>query len=144
MKNSISQKLESNFDECWESLVELVRENLSEKKLTKIGSWEYGLSSTNSLKYSSVDSPSQYTFTITRQNIFDAYRGMKARPKGGFQKEMLQIVDFMKEKFGLADFTSDKVEKNNKPYVFVIDEINRGEMSKIMGLTEEAKERMSF
>ncbi len=133
LKNSISQKLESNFDECWESLVELVRENLSKKKLTKIGSWEYGLSSTNSLKYSSVDSPSQYTFTITRQNIFDAYRGMKARPKGGFQKEMLQIVDFMKEKFGLADFTSDKVEKNNKPYVFVIDEINRGEMSKIMG-----------
>ena len=58
---------------------------------------------------------------------------MKARPKGGFQKEMLQIVDFMKEKFGLADFTSDKVEKNNKPYVFVIDEINRGEMSKSMG-----------
>lgn len=75
-----------------------------------------------------------------------------------------------------------KLKKNNKPYVFVIDEINRGEMSKIMGelffsidpgyrgtkgrvrtqyanmlkevtaeesaenmgLTEEAKERMSF
>ena len=25
LKNSISQKLESNFDDCWESLVELVR-----------------------------------------------------------------------------------------------------------------------
>lgn len=102
--------------------------------MTKIGSWDYGLSSKESLKYSSVNSPSQYNFTITKQNVYDAYQGKKARPKGGFQKEMNQIVDFMEKNFKLIPF--DKIAKNeidNKPYIFIIDEINRGEMSKIFG-----------
>ena len=133
LKNN-SNVEESNFDDCWDSLIDHVRENLAEEKLTKIGSWEYGLSSKESLKYSSVNSPSQYNFTITKQNVYDAYQGKKARPKGGFQKEMNQIVDFMKDKFKLIPF--DKIAKNeidNKPYIFIIDEINRGEMSKIFG-----------
>lgn len=125
---------ESNFDDCWDSLIDHVRENLAQEKLTKIGSWDYGLSSKESLKYSSVNSPSQYNFTITKQNVYDAYQGKKARPKGGFQKEMNQIVDFMEKNFKLIPF--DKIAKNeidNKPYIFIIDEINRGEMSKIFG-----------
>ena len=133
LKKSSSAE-ESNFDDCWDSLIDHVRENLAAEKLTKIGSWDYGLSSKESLKYSSVNSPSQYNFTITKQNVYDAYQGKKARPKGGFQKEMNQIVDFMKDKFKLIPF--DKIAKNeidNKPYIFIIDEINRGEMSKIFG-----------
>ena len=125
---------ETNFDDCWDSLIDYVRENLASDKLTKIGSWEYGLSSKESLKYSSVNSPSQYNFTITKQNVYDAYQGKKARPKGGFQKEMNQIVDFMKEKFKLIPY--DKIAKyeiDNKQYIFIIDEINRGELSKIFG-----------
>ncbi|WP_277291940.1 AAA family ATPase [Treponema berlinense] len=125
---------ESNFDECWDSLIDHVRENLAKEKLTKIGSWEFGLSSKESLKYSSVNSPSQYNFTITKQNVYNAYQGKKARPKGGFQKDMNQIVEFMKENFKLIPY--DKIAKNeidNKPYIFIIDEINRGEMSKIFG-----------
>ena len=129
-----SRAEESNFDDCWDSLIDHVRENLAAEKLTEIGSWKYGLSTKESLKYSSMDSPSQYSFTITKQNVYDAYCGKKARPKGGFQKEMNQIVDFMKENFKLIPF--DKIAKNeidNKPYIFIIDEINRGEMSKIFG-----------
>ena len=125
---------ETNFDDCWDSLIDYVRENLASDKLTKIGSWEYGPSSKESLKYSSVNSPSQYNFTITKQNVYDAYQGKKARPKGGFQKEMNQIVDFMKEKFKLIPY--DKIAKyeiDNKQYIFIIDEINRGELSKIFG-----------
>ncbi len=125
---------ESNFDDCWDSLIDYVRENLASDKLTKIGSWDYGLSSKESLKYSSVNSPSQYNFTITKQNVYDAYQGKKARPKGGFQKEMNQIVDFMKENFKLIPFDKNaKNEIDNKPYIFIIDEINRGELSKIFG-----------
>lgn len=126
----------TNFDDSWDNLIEDVRKNLAENKLTKIGSWDYGLSTRNSLKYSSKDSPSQYNFTITKQNVFDAYSGKKARPAGGFQKEMLQIVDFMKEKFKLKAFSEVDIvpeQKESTPYIFIIDEINRGEMSKIFG-----------
>lgn len=133
LKNNTNVE-ESNFDDCWDSLIDHVRENLAAEKLTKIGSWEYGLSSKESLKYNSINSPSQYNFTITKQNVYDAYQGKKARPKGGFQKEMNQIVDFMKDNFKLIPF--DKITKNDidtKPYIFIIDEINRGEMSKIFG-----------
>ena len=98
----------NNFDESWNSLIEKVRTNLSEKKLTKIGSWEYGLSKVESLKYSSPDSPSQYSFTINKTNIYDTYLGKLARPSGAFQKDMNDIVQYMKENFGLKAYEKAK------------------------------------
>jgi DNA polymerase III delta prime subunit len=92
-----------NFDEAWEKLLDEVRENIAAGKLTKIGIWEYGLSSTNSLKYESIDTQSKYTFTITKKNVFDAYRGIKARPSGYFQKYMKEVADYMK-KYGLKEY----------------------------------------
>ena len=124
----------SNFDDAWNALLEEVRENIANGKLTKIGIWEYGLSTTNSLKYESVDTKSKYTFTITKKNVFDAYRGVKARPSGYFQKYMKEVADYM-QKFGLKEYSeqSQPLNSKNKNYVFIIDEINRGEVSKIFG-----------
>jgi len=124
-----------NFDETWDKLLELVRNDLANGKLTKIGSWDYGLSKKDTLKYSSVDTPSQYTFTITKQNVYDAYQSKKARPSGAFQKEMEDVVGYMKKTLQLKDYQQGatlQVSKNKK-YVFIIDEINRGEISKIFG-----------
>lgn len=132
--NSESSEESNNFDESWNSLIEKVRVNLSEKKLTKIGSWEYGLSKVDSLKYSSPDSPSQYSFTINKTNIYDTYLGRLARPSGAFQKDMNDIVQYMKENFGLKAYEKAKqINQKEKKYVFIIDEINRGEISKIFG-----------
>src|SRR5690606_9380044 len=100
---------------------------------TKIGSWDYGLSSKESLKYSSLNTPSQYNFTITKKNVYDAYQGKQARPSGAFQKDMEDVVNYLKANFGLLEFVNKQANTNNgiKNFVFVIDEINRGEISKI-------------
>ncbi len=128
-------ELVDNFDVAWEGLLTSVRNNIAQGILTKIGSWDYGLSSKDSLKYSSVNTPSQYNFTITKKNVYDAYQGKQARPSGAFQKDMKDVVDYLKTNFGLVEFVNKQENANNeiKNYVFVIDEINRGEISKIFG-----------
>ena len=134
LKENISNEVD-NFEETWEKLIELVKINLSNDKLLKIGSWEYGLSTKDSLKYSSLNTPSQYSFTITKQNVYDAYQNKKARPSGAFQRDMEDVVDFMKTQLQLKDYQEGAIlkEAENKKFVFIIDEINRGEISKIFG-----------
>lgn len=130
----ISNKVD-NFDDAWEELISMVKDNLANGNLTKIGSWEYGLSTKNSLKYSSVDTPSQYKFTITKHNVYNAYQNIKARPSGAFQKDMEDVVAYMKQNLHLKDFQEGIISKEteNNKYVFIIDEINRAEISKVFG-----------
>lgn len=134
LKAKISNEID-NFDKAWEELLSMVKTNLANGTLTKIGSWDYGLSTKDSLKYTSVNTPSQYSFTITKQNVYYAYQNIKARPSGAFQKDMEDIVEYMKQNQNLKDFQKGTIsnETENNKYVFIIDEINRAEISKVFG-----------
>jgi len=134
-KDSSISSNSDNFDEEWEKLIDFVKTKLLENKLVKIGSWEYGLSSKDSLKYSSLNTPSKYSFTITKQNVYDAYRNKKARPSGAFQKDMEDVVGFMKSQFNLNNYQENlKINKaTSQNFVLIIDEINRGNVSQIFG-----------
>ena len=109
-----------NFDQCWNKLVEKVKES----GLIKIGNWEYELNSVGSLKWSSPESNSQYESSITKENIYNTYLGGVARKSGAHQGHMRDIVDYMKKELNLPEI---------RKYIFIIDEVNRGEMSKIFG-----------
>lgn len=136
-KQAINNKLDNDqigqFDSIWDIMIADMQESLSRGELTRIGSWEYGLSARNSLKYESKNTQSKYSFSTTKENVLAAYKGVLARPSGGLQKYIKEVVTYMQEKYGLPVYKERNGILEKKKYVFIIDEINRGEISKIFG-----------
>lgn len=72
---------------------------------------------------------------FNKEQLYNVYRGQPGVPSGGHDNYRKAIVKEMKKSYGLKEY-SKGVENNDSssaPYVFIIDEINRGEMSKIFG-----------
>ncbi|MDO4625340.1 MAG: AAA family ATPase [Enterococcus hirae] len=78
--------------------------------------------------------PAKTNTYLNHDQIYNVYRGLPGTPKGGFDAYRKAIVKHLKEEFGLKNFISSTNDStNNQNYVFIIDEINRGEISKIFG-----------
>jgi 5-methylcytosine-specific restriction endonuclease McrBC GTP-binding regulatory subunit McrB len=117
----------SVFDDTWEKFIKI----LDEHSPLKI---EEGFSVRLTPRGSIRDTDPNYG-SYTKQNIYNVYRGLKGRKSGAFDYRMKKILGYLEINFNLSDY----VEKEQKapdaapPYIFVIDEINRGEISKIFG-----------
>ena len=59
------------------------------------------------------------------------YKGEKTKLK--YETYQKIVLDHMKESYGLSDYVSPTEINTDKNFVFIIDEINRGEISKIFG-----------
>jgi 5-methylcytosine-specific restriction endonuclease McrBC GTP-binding regulatory subunit McrB len=119
----------TNFDEAWDKLISELfeKKEVSIPTLSKNSSQIYTLSSKNSLKFRDISAG-----TLTKENIFNVFIGNKGRKSNAYQNYMESIVKYLKANYGLKE-NSVEPEKERRIFVFIIDEINRGEISKIFG-----------
>ena len=134
-----------NFDEVWDKLIAHLEDNpyieiplLTGARNIRIELNSYGTGLTERL-YSSDGSIGMaekirgHSKFFTKEQLYNIYRGLKGVPSGGHDNYRKAIVGYLKKNMGLKDYSAGQENKNVEKYVFIIDEINRGEISKIFG-----------
>lgn len=133
-----------NFDEIWDRLIDLVNTKdfimvplISGKKKIRIELNEYGTGLTERAyvddeynKENVIEGRSKY---FNKDQIYNVYRGLPGVPAGGHDNYRKAIVEYMKRELGLNDYFAGNADSQDRNYVLIIDEINRGYVSKIFG-----------
>lgn len=70
-----------------------------------------------------------------KEQLYNIYKGLPGIPSRGHDNYRKAVIEYWKKNFGLVDYSvKEKSESESvKPFLFIIDEINRGELSKIFG-----------
>lgn len=146
-KEFVSQAIKANnagtdnFDMSWDKLVEILEDagfitipNLSRGEFQiEMNSTGTGLTTrTYPEKYGQGQWISGKSRFFSKEQLYNIYRGLPGVPKGGQDSYRKAIVQYMYLNFGLKKY-DPKESSQPVPYIFVIDEINRGEISKILG-----------
>lgn len=124
---------------CWDFLMQEASKH-DENKPLKIGNESYLKKSSKLLQRISNNKREPY---LTFERLKEVYEHKDKNKK--YKQQCLNIIDYMRNNYKLENYTNEKLEddvfdektpnhsENRNSFVFIIDEINRGELSKIFG-----------
>lgn len=143
--NSKTSNTIDNFNECWDKLINLLNEQdyleipllrgkdsfRLELNVTGVGLVNRTYENDEFVKDRWIEGKSKF---FSKEQVYNVYRGFSGIPSGGHDSYRKAIVQYMIQNVGLLVFSKGTELSNaNKKFVFIIDEINRGELSKIFG-----------
>ena len=120
---------QDNFEEAWNAYLEYVNNRDEKERLTNFSYLTVNSRNNFNVNY---DSKSQAT-VLTKSYVYELYKDENYLKQTYYRSQGKKVLETLRKKIGLKDYISPTEIDTNKKFVFIIDEINRGEISKIFG-----------
>ena len=120
---------QDNFDEAWDRYLEYVNSRDEKEYLTELSYLTVNSRNNFNINY---ETKAQGT-VLTKFYVYELYKDENYLKQPYYRNQGKKVLEILKKRFGLKDYISPTEINTDKKFVFIIDEINRGEISKIFG-----------